>query len=320
MHRSLQEKASYMKICDLHCDLLAFLGEGGDLMNKEVRCSLPQMQRGGVAFQAMAIFTETKKGSVASAKRQRVAYNTLLTHGAFQEWQGSFSTNKISIALAIENLSGLLEEDEPLDLLFERMVEPFYVSLTWNSENRFGGGNHTSIGLKRDGELFLEYIDGKKIAIDLSHTSDHLAHDILEYIDKRNLKITPIASHSNMRAICNDPRNLPDELASEIVKRGGVIGLNFVRKFVGEQPPRSFVEHVEHLKYLGGGENQVFGADFFYERTIAPNPLVPRPYYHKGFEDASCYPLLLASFGEEQKNIAHANFEAFVARRELLCT
>ena len=307
-----------MKICDLHCDLLAYLGEGGDLMNPEVRCSLPQLQKGGVVFQTMAVFTETKKGSVANAKRQFAAYQKLLQHAAFEEWQGRLTDDKISTVLSIENLSGLLEENEQLDLLFERMKSALYVSLTWNSENRFGGGNHTKVGLKRDGEVFLEYISGKKIAIDLSHTSDHLAYDILEFIDKKGLDITPIASHSNMRAVCNDARNLPDELVVEIVKRGGVIGFNLVRKFVGEKPPRGFMDHVEHLRHLGGERHHCLGADFFFAGTVAPTLHHLLPFYYTGFGEAGCYTQLLEPLGEEEKkNIAHANFEAFVEREEL---
>ena len=71
----------------------------------------------------------------------------------------------------------------------------------WNQENRFGGGNASDVGLKREGELFLEYLGGKGVAIDLAHPSDALAHDILNYIDKKSLKVTPIASHSNFRVI-----------------------------------------------------------------------------------------------------------------------
>ncbi len=71
--------------------------------------------------------------------------------------------------------------------------------MTHHGENRFGGGNSTGIGLKKDGEALLEYISEKKIAIDLSHTSDALAGDILNYIVKNKLGLSVLASHSNFR-------------------------------------------------------------------------------------------------------------------------
>ncbi|MCH9610576.1 MAG: hypothetical protein S4CHLAM81_04180 [Chlamydiales bacterium] len=307
-----------MRVADLHCDLLAFLGGGGDLMDSKARCSLPQLQAGSVAFQAMAIYTESKRGSVQSAKRQIEAYRQLLTHDAFVPFEGAFCEGKIAIAPAIENLSGLLEEDEPLERLFERFFPVFYVSLTWNSENRFGGGNESSAGLKRDGELFLEFLSQKKVAIDLSHTSDYLASDIFEFIDKKGLEITPIASHSNLRAVWNQARNLPDEFACEIIKRGGVIGFNLVRKFVGEKPPRGFVDHLEHLAHLGGSGHHCLGADFFFEGDVIPALHHLLPFYYTGYGEASCYKKLLAPLDEErQRAIAHANFEAFVKRGKI---
>ena len=193
-----------------------------------------------------------------------------------------------------------------------------YVSLTWNGENRFGGGNHTHVGLKRDGELFLEHIDGKKIAIDLSHASDQLAGDILNYIDKKGLQVTPIASHSNLRAVCDDARNLPDEFALEIIRREGVIGFNLVRKFVGEKPPEGLLAHLHHLALLGGERHHCLGADFFFEGSVAPSVHFVLPFFYPHFDDSSCYPRLLEPLeGEVRERIAHANFEAFVAREGL---
>ena len=144
-------------IADLHCDLLAYLAAGGDLMNPEVRCSLPQLQRGGVRFQTLAIFTETKAGSVAKAAAQYQCYQTLLAQGVFCKWEGLWPSDKIAVQVAIENASGLCEEGEDLADSFERLPpHTLYVSLTWNTENRFGGGNHTRVGLKRDGEIWHE--------------------------------------------------------------------------------------------------------------------------------------------------------------------
>jgi len=43
---------------------------------------------------------------------------------------------------------------------------------------------------------------------------------------------------------------LPDELTKELIKRGAVIGLNFVRHFIGDNP-EDFLEHIEHAFKLG---------------------------------------------------------------------
>ncbi|MFN0064896.1 MAG: dipeptidase [Chlamydiales bacterium] len=327
-----------MQIADLHCDLLAYLagGKNRDIIDRQALCSLPQLQEGDVGMQTLAIFTETGTGAVDSASRQMVCYRDILAlYGDLFKPLRDFTLvldEKITITPAIENLSGFSAEKEPLDLCFHRLERffkelglPLYVSLTWNSANRFGGGNQTKIGLKRDGELFLEYIDRRNIAIDLSHTSDQLAHGILEYIDKKGLLIIPIASHSNCREVVNQPRNLSDVLIREIVVRGGVIGLNFVRSFIGSHPPECFFLHVGHMRQLDALDHLCMGADFFYEGTVAHSLTALLPFFHKKYGDASCYPQLFEEFShilrfDEKEKLAHKNLESyFIRQKERVC-
>lgn len=312
-------------IIDLHCDLLAYLAEKKTrhAENQEVRCSLPQLIKGNVILQALAVYTETRRGSVASAERQMKIFRTLpaLYPEGFQHLKTlemPKSNGKVHIVAAIENASGLCSETERLEKAFSRFDQYrklsgpiLYISLTWNTENRFGGGNHSRAGLKRDGELMLEYLDQKKIAIDLSHTSDALAYDILNYIDAKGLKVIPIASHSNFRSITKQARNLPDELAKEIFRRGGVIGLNFVKAFIGKQFPDDFTRHIDYARSLGGLNAYCFGADFFYDRGM--------PFIFSRYGNSSCYPEMLNHLNEvftkqELEKIAHVNFENFLAR------
>lgn len=299
-------------IADLHCDLLSYLAEvpKRTLYDPESRCSMPLLKEGGVVFQTMAVFTETKAGSVECAERQISAFKSL--------------PFELDGALAIENASGILEEDEDFEKGLERLrgIGPFlYISLTWNNENRFGGGNAAQIGLKRDGELLLEYLNGKGHCIDLSHTSDALAHDILNYIDKKSLDVIPIASHSNFRAITDVPRNLPDEIARELIRRKGLIGINFVRHFIGKTPS-DFLRHIEHALSLGGEDRICFGADFFAALTIPAELDYLKPFFFSDFDNASCYPRLLELarplFSEAQlEKIAYANFKEFMNDKNL---
>lgn len=315
-----------MNIADLHCDLLCYLADdlNRTALSDEVRCSVSQLKKGNVSFQTMAIFTETGKCSVASAQKQLDIFSSLPSLYP-ETFTLEKREGKVQIAAAIENASGLCSEEEPLEMAFkrfesfqERNRQILYVSLTWNQENRFAGGNATQIGLKRDGELFLEYLNGKKTAIDLSHTSDETAYDILNYINKRGLEVIPIASHSNFRTITPVPRNLPDALAKEILKKGGVIGLNFFKAFVGRDVPEDFIRQVEHARSLGAIEHFCFGADFFYDKQL-PVSSYSQPFYYEPFGNAGCYPELIAYLGEaftqkEIEQIAYKNFTAFLNR------
>lgn len=301
-------------IHDLHCDLLLYLQEDPKRtpFDPIVKCSIPQLLSGPVKRQVMAVFSETNENSSSNATIQV---------DRFVKLKKEFT--QIDMILALENASTLCTETETLELGFKKLNEflaktgrILYVSLTWNTENRFGGGAHTSIGLKEDGKRLLDFLSGKKIAVDFSHTSDKLAHDILTYIDNKSLKIPVIASHSNFRTICNMPRNLPDEIAKEIFNREGVIGINFVRKFVGP----GIVKHIEYGLNLIGEDNLCFGADFYYEGDLSAafrseNPFIP------GYDHAGCYQKIIGELPLPSSiwhKIAHENFDAFVDSRVLL--
>lgn len=313
------------QIVDFHCDLLSYLAHDrtrNDPLNPLSNCSLPQLREGGVILQTLAVFTETQPGSTQEGEKQLSCYQEMLKkYGTTCAPFSAFDpTKKIThFILAVENASALVEEKESLDIGFARLdaQDWLYVSLTWNEENRFGGGNNSHAGLKRDGEHFLDYLSGKKIAIDLSHTSAALAHDILNYIHKKGLDLLPMASHSNFRLIHDHRRNLPDAIAKEIFALGGVVGINFIRAFIGDKP-EDFVRHFQHGLSLGGEEALCLGADFF---GGIPLPEIDhlKPFFQKNYENSSCYPafleLLSPSFTPEQiQKIAHENALSFLRR------
>lgn len=274
---NLQEK---FHIADLHCDLLWYLSldpkrSAHDL---QARCSIPQLREGRVKLQTMAIFTETDASSVENGKKQAEIFKRLpsLYPDTFTLARQAIDldvlvqSNTIGIVPAIENASAICNETEDISKGLERLTnlqkkigKMLYVSLTWNSENRFGGGALTKVGLKEDGKILVDYLSERRVALDFSHTSDYLAYDLLNYIDKKGLQLPVLASHSNMRAVTNVPRNLPDEITKEIIKRNGVIGINFIRYFLGSESIQYFSRQIEHLLKLGAEDNICFGADFF---------------------------------------------------------
>lgn len=321
-----------MQVIDLHCDLLSYVGLGvGRIDEPEAHCSLPQLKEGNVALQVMALYTETDKHSTLNFQKQVDAYLNLeaLSEGEFsplKKLKAPPQDGKVYTLAAIENASGLALEDEPLEVAFRRLEECLdlcspllYVSLTWNDENRFGGGNRSFVGLKEDGKLLLEYLSGKRVAIDLSHASDQLAEDILNTIEKDNLHLIPIASHSNFRHIQDNPRNLPDHLAEAIISKGGMIGMNFYRPFIGKTLPDDFFTHILYAKEKGWINSLCFGADFFFEKQI--KHLLPSlfPYFAPPMEDATCYPVLIELLKmyltkEELEGLAHQNVTSFFKR------
>ena len=262
-----------LPIIDLHCDLLSFLAENPShtIYDDKSNASYPQMQQGGVAVQVLAIFTPNTSNSFIEANKQINLLDTILHSGKFSLFSKSNRnpSSVIQVFPAFENALGFCSDSMTLEQGFAylesvlaRFSRILYISLTWDGENRFGGGNGSRIGLKEDGKILLQWMSGKKIALDFSHTSDFLADDLLNYIDKKSLDVPVLASHSNLRSITNKERNLPDFLAQEIITRKGLIGLNFFAPFLGENP-MSITKHVQSLLSLGAENSLCFGADFF---------------------------------------------------------
>ena len=276
-----------LPVFDLHCDLLSYWTDvsGADPENvDEIGAALPHLRAGGVRLQTMAIYTPTDEQSVERGIEQSVAFLELLdNYSAYvrhldeaEDWEDVTESDRATIVAAIENASAFCGDDDDLDdglAMFETILENtgglLYVSLTHNDENRFGGGNDApGIGLKDDGKAFLEYLSGMNIALDLSHSSDALAREALRHIDRYNLDIPLIASHSNFRGVLDHERNLPDDIAKEIIARGGLIGMNFYRPFLHESNPKALAEHILYGLSLGGSSCLAFGSDFFYSPPI----------------------------------------------------
>ena len=334
-------------VVDLHCDLLSYLTEvaGADPANPDdIGCAVPHLRNGRVAIQVLAVYTGGEADRVASLERQLRRFDGLVgsEDGEFARVRGTEDALRalsgatagpppdsgraaaVGAVLAIENAAGLVADDASRDEMFARLDRiradqgpVLYISLTHFAENRFGGGNATQVGLKDDGRALLDYLEGTRIAVDLSHASDALAREILDHLDRHGLAVPVLASHSNFRAVCDHARNLPDELAREVIHRRGLIGINFLRAFVHPDRSVALVEHVRHGLELGGASTLCFGADFFCLRQH-PDP-ARQPFFHPEHESASRYPSILRDLASVMdrpalEKLAHGNAVDYLQR------
>ncbi|NIF05887.1 peptidase [Chryseobacterium sp. Tr-659] len=315
---------------DLHCDLLHYLlGSNSTIDDKEIGCSLPYLKEGNVMLQVMAIYAGTGTGSTAEGKKQSQLFSDLIKNENFfffdgDDYKNEENKNKVGVIASIENGSAFCDETESLDsgfknleTIIENTQKVFYIGLTHHTENRFGGGNNSEAGLKDDGKVLIDYIADRKIAIDLAHTSDQLAYDIFNYIDQRNFSIPVLASHSNYRTVCKNKRNLPDELAKEVINRNGLIGLNFIKDYVDFEHPERLYEHIQYGLDLGAEDNIAYGADYFYWKD---HPDKSRhPFFFPEHSNASVYPAINDEIEkrfstEIVEKISHNNALNFIER------
>ena len=128
------------------------------------------------------------------------------------------------------------------------------VGLAWRG-TRHAGGTGCPGPLTAEGVSLVQHLDRHGIIHDTSHLAEQ---SFWELLDRSAGPV--IASHSNCRAIVPTDRQLSDDMARALVRRGGVIGINFFDKFL--LPPAQYgtrratladvVAHVRHLCDLAG--------------------------------------------------------------------
>lgn len=115
-------------------------------------------------------------------------------------------------------------------------------------------------GLTDTGRAIVEEGNRLGMIFDVSHLSDKSFWDLAALSEK-----PIIASHSNFRALCGHTRNLTDDMAKEIIRQGGMIGLNLCPSFVDSDESKRTLDrlfdHLDHCLELGGENNIGFGGD-----------------------------------------------------------
>src|SRR5690348_10127932 len=136
-------------VIDLHSDLLSFLThrEGRSVDDPHSRNSIGQMVSGNVKLQTLAIFSKTGSTSVEQGKKQIACFEQLLR----TQKERCFPVQLIA---AFENASAFASEEEPLShaltrlqKILDTLEQLFYITMTWDGENRFGGGVGSQSGL-----------------------------------------------------------------------------------------------------------------------------------------------------------------------------
>ncbi|MFX1427590.1 MAG: dipeptidase [Promethearchaeota archaeon] len=168
---------------------------------------------------------------------------------------------KIGFILALEGSGSIGSDFSLLQNYFKLGIRSFM--LTHNMKNLFADGcaEKPAMGLSNLGKEYVKELNKLNVAIDLSHISEPSFWDVLDLIEK-----SPIATHSNVRSLCNHPRNLTDDQIKAIAERGGVIGINFFSTFIDENINKAtidrLIDHIDYIADLVGINHVGLGPDF----------------------------------------------------------
>jgi membrane dipeptidase len=122
--------------------------------------------------------------------------------------------------------------------------------------------NDSRGGLTRLGHAAVAELNRLGIVTDVSHCSDQTTWDVLAASTK-----PVIASHSNARAVADNPRNLTDDMIKAIAASGGLVGMVAVAGYISPEAANlsRWVDHFDRVANLVGVDHLGVGFDFFTE-------------------------------------------------------
>ena len=123
-----------------------------------------------------------------------------------------------------------------------------YLTLTHNDDTAWadsGTGLHTNGGLTTFGEDVVRELNRLGVLVDLSHVSEDTMKQALEVT-----RAPVIFSHSNARALCDVPRNVPDDVIELVGRSDGVIMVTFVPWFLTAEGAKANDAEWEEIRRL----------------------------------------------------------------------
>jgi membrane dipeptidase len=223
-------------------------GERHDPRETRSKIDLPRMKEGGMDGIWFGVFIgqgeRTPEGN-QKAKEDALEiiseiYNTVDTYSddleiatRADDLARIADKGKHAIYLGMENGYPIGDDPGLLDTYYDKGVR--YVTLVHSDNNDLCDSSTDTLehgGLSPLGEEVVRRMNDLGMLIDVSHASDNTFDDVI-----RLSRAPIIASHSCARALCDNPRNLSDEMLLELKENGGVIQLCILSAYIKTPAP-----------------------------------------------------------------------------------
>jgi membrane dipeptidase len=202
---------------------------------------IPRLRQGGVGGQFWSVY-------VPSAMQGREAVRATLeqidiVHRMTRRWPETFTlvrtaaeVERVFKGKKIASLIGM-EGGHSIDsslatLRMLHMLGAGYMTLTHSSNVPWADSATDKPvlgGLSAFGEEVVREMNWLGMLVDLSHVSPDTMEDAI-----RVSEAAVIFSHSSAKALCNVPRNVPDNVLQMLPKNGGVVMITFVPGFISQ--------------------------------------------------------------------------------------
>lgn len=242
---------------------------------------LPRLRRGGVGGQFWSVFVPASLAGDAavSATLEQVdaGHQLVARYGAelafartADDVARAWESGRIASLLGAEGGHSINSSLATLRMLYVLGVR--YLTLTHNSNVDWadsGTDEPVHGGLTRFGVEVVREMNRIGMLVDLSHVSADTMRDAL-----RVAQAPAIFSHSSARAVCDSPRNAPDDVLESLRDNGGVCMVTFVPKFVNPDAAAWHAQGVAEAAAQGITQADATGFAAFYAeyRRRSPEP------------------------------------------------
>jgi len=266
------------------------------LPQPRLHTDLPRLRAGGVRGQLWSLYVPSTlpepEAVVATLEqvdfvhRLVARYDELALATTADEVECAVADGRLASLLSIEGghaIGGSLAVLRQMHALGVRSM-----TLTHNDSTAWADsatGEPVAGGLSGFGRAVVAEMNRLGIVVDLSHVADTTARDALAATTA-----PAIFSHSNARALCDVPRNVPDDVLALVPANGGIVMATFVSFLVVAGRPATLddvVAQLDHLREVVGAAHLGVGGDFDGADEVTA-----------GLEDVAAYPRLFAALRE----------------------
>ncbi len=202
---------------------------------------IPRLREGRVGAIFWSVYTPPQGGSgfarmqleqIDTARRVVARYpDTFTLASTAEDIRAAKRAGRIGTMLGAEGGHAIEDSLGALRMYYELGVR--YMTLTHNAHTNWADAAMQDPpvhgGLNAFGEEVVHEMNRLGMLVDLSHTSPDTMRDAIRVSES-----PVIFSHSASRAMCEIPRNVPDDVLALLPKNGGVIMVTFVSGFVSQ--------------------------------------------------------------------------------------
>jgi len=292
-----------LTVADLHADSLLW---DRSILERADRghVDLPRLVEGGVALQVFSVVTKVPYGSnyernddskdlitlVAIAERwpvgawtstkARALYQARKLNDAVANSNGRLVFIKtsgdlarflerrksepqlVAALLSLEGSHALETDASNVEAFYDagfRMLAPAHFF-----DNEWGGSAHgiNKIGLTGKGRELVRAMEARGMIVDLAHASAKTIEDVLKVSTR-----AVVVSHTGVRGVCDNQRNLTDEQLRGVAATGGVVGIGYWESATCGTDAAAVARSIRYAANIVGADHVALGSDF--DGTVA---------------------------------------------------